>query len=80
MAKINAIKAVLNGMANKPPVAVVAENNDDVKTPQKKKLPKFVTNSVTSYQPLLKAKTTVLFPISLSLCSSNKVLCGFLTF
>ena len=40
MAKINAIKAVLNGMANKPPVAVVAENTDDVTTPQKKEATK----------------------------------------
>lgn len=36
MAKINEIKAVLNGMTPKPAVAVVSENNDVVKTPIKK--------------------------------------------
>ena len=41
MAKITAIKSVLSGMANKPPVAVVADNNDElVKTPQKKEATK----------------------------------------
>mgnify|MGYP003307082662 CR=1 FL=1 len=37
MAKINEIKSVLTGIANKPPVAVVDANKDDVvKTPLKK--------------------------------------------
>lgn len=39
MAKINAIKAVINGMTLKPPVTVVVNNNDDgVKTPIKKEV------------------------------------------
>ena len=43
MAKINEIKAVINGMASKPPVAVVSENNDAITETKSAPIKKEVT-------------------------------------